>query len=89
MSRSTRIAWYLCVLAFVLHSGFSFYTRSINSNWQNVPPPPTKDSAALFAIGDPQFAYRMFGIMIQNLGDTGGRVTPLYAYDFECNRESM
>lgn len=32
--------------------------------------------------GDPQMAYRIYGLMLQNLGDTGGRSTALKDYDY-------
>lgn len=62
---------------------FWFYARDFRSHWQAVPPVPTEISLKGSAIGDPQLAYRMTGVMLQNFGDTGGHSTPLSAYDFD------
>ncbi|MCB9988875.1 MAG: hypothetical protein H6868_06020 [Rhodospirillales bacterium] len=59
------------------------YARGIQAQWLNVPPVPGEKSGAIMALGDPEFAYRMSGIMLQNLGDTGGRSTNLSAYDYD------
>jgi hypothetical protein len=58
--------------------------RHTKAQWLNVPPTPSLASAQAFGLGDTQFAYRVFGVMIQNFGDTGGRVTPIKDYDFEA-----
>ncbi|MCB1531503.1 MAG: hypothetical protein KDJ35_01405 [Alphaproteobacteria bacterium] len=60
-----------------------FYARDISARWLNVPPVPSSVSASGAALGDQQFAYRSIGIMLQNLGDTGGRSTPLKNYDYK------
>lgn len=36
-----------------------------------------------FALGDRQFAYRLTGMILQNLGNTGGRSLSLAQYDYE------
>ncbi len=59
-----------------------FYARDIKGYWINVPPVPGEIGAVSFALGDKQFAYRGLGIMLQNLGDTGGNSTALKDYDF-------
>jgi hypothetical protein len=48
-----------------------------------VPPVPSAAGAAAFALGDGQFAYRTMGLMLQNFGDSGGRVTNFKEYDYE------
>lgn len=60
-----------------------FAIRHSQGHWQNVPPVPDKAYAALYGLGDKSFSYRLNGIMIQNLGDTGGRFTPLQEYDYD------
>jgi len=62
---------------------FWFHSRNIKSQWLNVPPVPSTFSALSSTLGDKQFASRVISIMIQNLGSTGGRVTPIKDYDFE------
>lgn len=60
-----------------------YSVRPITARWTNVPPAPPKSSASLIGLGDRQFAYRIYGIIIQNFGDTGGLITPVANYDFE------
>lgn len=57
--------------------------KSLRTEWGNVPPAPGKIGALWTALGDEQFAYRLYGLFIQNMGDTGGRVTSLKDYDYE------
>lgn len=62
---------------------FWFSVRHVQTQWTNVPPPPPKQYASASGLGDRSFSYRMNGIMIQNMGDTGGRTTALKDYNFE------
>lgn len=57
--------------------------RSEQARWLNVPPVPGENGAVAFALGDRQFAYRTIGVMLQNLGDTGGRTTSFKDYDYD------
>ena len=69
--------------ALILNMIFLFNAQDRRAEWANVPPVPDERSAPLSGLGDPQFAYRTFGLMIQNFGDIGGRVTPLSEYNIE------
>lgn len=60
------------------------YARDMQARWANVPPVPSSLGAALAGLGDSQFAYRALGVMIQNLGDTGGRSTRFDDYDYKA-----
>ncbi len=71
------------VLALILNITFWFSVRDMGARWGNVPPPPDIKYAASYGLGDASFAYRINGIMIQNLGDTGGMITPLEDYNYE------
>ena len=73
----------LCVLALLLNAAFWLYTKNLQARWINVPPAPSKFSANVMTLGDSEFAYRILGIMIQNFGSIGGRITPIKDYDFE------
>ncbi|PJB71334.1 MAG: hypothetical protein CO093_05415 [Alphaproteobacteria bacterium CG_4_9_14_3_um_filter_47_13] len=73
----------LCFLAFICHAGFSISNRSLKASWKNVPPVPSEAGAVAMAAGDRELAYRMIGSMMQNLGDSGGNITSLGAYNFE------
>lgn len=59
------------------------YSRNIQQGWINVPPVPSQMGALGITMGDKQLAYRYFGLMIQNLGDTGGQVRNLSEYNYE------
>lgn len=47
-----------------------------------VPPAPSKQDLALAAFGDNQFLFRIYGLSLQQFGDTFGRTTALYKYDY-------
>ena len=57
--------------------------RSFRAQWLNIPPVPSAAGAAAFALGETQVAYRTMGLMLQNFGDSGGRVTNFKDYDYE------
>ena len=78
--KTIEILLYVAVFLNIL---FWFSGRDLRPHWQAVPPVPTEFNLQSSAIGDSQLAYRMTGIMLQNFGDTGGRITPLDHFDFE------
>ncbi len=82
-SPAERKIWIVLYLALALNIALWFHARSFTSRWTNVPPVPSQISATASGLGDHQFAYRIIGIMLQNLGDTGGRTTGLAEYDYE------
>lgn len=82
----TRNIFYIQIfiaLSLVLNILFWFSVRDVRAKWGNVPPAPDVKYASSMGLGDLSFAYRSNGIMIQNLGDTGGRVTPLKDYNYD------
>lgn len=60
-----------------------FYARDVQARWANVPPVPDEAGAAGFGFGDTQFSYRSLGLMLQNMGDSGGRSTALKDYNYD------
>lgn len=56
--------------------------RHDRATWLNVPPAPSPVAARLFGLNDSAFAYRSIGLMLQNMGDTGGRATAFKQYDY-------
>lgn len=58
------------------------HLRPQQAEWANVPPAPSERAATMSMLGDPQLAYRAIGIMLQNLGDSGGRTTALKDYNY-------
>ncbi|MDB2682953.1 hypothetical protein N9Z27_01725 [Alphaproteobacteria bacterium] len=78
-----RKIWIVLSIALIGCIGLWFTTKHYQSKWTNVPPPPGKLSAAGAGLGDTIFAYRSYGILLQNMGDQGGRTTNLRDYNFE------
>lgn len=72
------------VIAIICNVAFWFSVRPLKAEWGNVPPVPDKEFASSIGLGDASFAYRINGIMLQNLGDAGGRSTPLKDYDYDA-----
>jgi tetratricopeptide (TPR) repeat protein len=76
---------------FILLAQFVFWhgagswkgTKSINPELEVVPVVPSVEMLKAFSFGDEQLTFRYNGYMMQFLGDTFGRVTPLKDYDFE------
>jgi len=75
----------IAALIIVLSANFMFWLslRDVQAQWGNVPPAPKEQFAALYGLGDEVFSYRINALMLQNLGETGGRVTSLRDYDYE------
>ena len=72
------------LLAAVLALNLIFWmgAKFIYAKWEGVPPVPERNGAVMMALGDPQFAYRLGALTLQNLGDSGGRVTPIRSYSY-------
>lgn len=81
--RRTSYLLYAClVIAVALNVAFWLRAHTILPKWDNVPPVPTKTSAAFSMLGDDGAAYRVLGYTLQNLGNTGGNYQPLKIYDY-------
>ena len=74
----------LFTLSIALNIALWSSVRSIQTRWSNVPPTPGLSGALWSSLGDPQLAYRGYGLMIQNMGDTGGRIINLGEYDYNA-----
>src|SRR5690606_9801475 len=73
----------VCVLAaLLLCVGMSRLSYPMRHAWPGLPPASSRASTLLYGFGDVQFAYRNVGMMLQNAGDTGGRVTNLKDYNY-------
>ncbi len=66
-----------------LQAAFWWRTRDLQAGWEGVPPAPSSQVAKALALGDGQFLYRAATFVLQNMGDEGGRVTPLKDYDYQ------
>lgn len=71
-------------LAVVLQISLWTYARGFQARWANVPPVPSYAGALSFGLGDAQFAYRALGVMLQNLGNTGGLTINIEEYDYDA-----
>lgn len=70
------------VLALVAQGTFWEHTRHIVPEMGIVPAVPGEQSVQALAMGDEEAYFRLLGLKIQNSGDTFGRFTALYKYDF-------
>lgn len=69
-------------LAVILQFSVWLTLRPIQARWINIPPVPERLTASFSTLGDDQFAYRLYAMNLQNMGDEGGRVTALKDYDY-------
>ena len=73
----------LVALVFLLlQGGFWHHTRQIMPETGIVPEVPGEQTVRALALGDEQTFFRVLGLRIQNSGDTFGRFTALYKYDY-------
>lgn len=83
--RSSPAAVYVFLLiALILQLSLWWAVRGQQARWTNVPPAPSYAGAAALGLGDPQFAYRAAGVMMQNLGNNGGRTTRFDDYNYDA-----
>ncbi len=84
MSKAEKKLWLIFFIFLIGNAGLWLVLRQTQAKWMNVPPVPGKNAVYASALGDGKFAYRSLGIMLQNLGDTGGRSTSLHEYDYDA-----
>lgn len=83
MTRKNHIAIYgLLLIAVLANIGVWHSVRHVKSRWLNVPPVPSEAGILAFTLGDKEFAYRFVSLVLQNLGDVGGRSLMLKEYDY-------
>lgn len=75
------IAIFLCLL--LLQGGFWHRTHHILPDMSIVPDVPSDDTLKALSFGDEEALFRLLGLKLQNAGDTFGRFTALYKYDYE------
>jgi|GEM_PF-342397 len=79
-------AMQLAVLSFVLllggQVGFWSHTRSIMPEMGIVPDVPGERTVSALSFGDEEAFFRLLALNIQSSGDTFGRFTALYKYDY-------
>jgi hypothetical protein len=72
----------LVLAALAAHAALAMQYRGVQAGWPGVPSPPPAALAPLLTLGDDQLFYRATAFGLQNMGDGGGRTTPLAAYDY-------
>lgn len=72
----------LLLLVLACNIGLWSSVRGQQDKWLNVPPAPDVRFAASYGLGDAQLSYRSMGLMIQNMGDSGGRTVSLQDYNY-------
>ena len=62
---------------------WSNWTSKIKATFTITPLPPSRIEMNIFSLGDKSLLYRIYGLQLQNAGDTFGETTPLKEYDYE------
>jgi hypothetical protein len=73
--------WLICFV--LLQLGFWDLTRDKLPDMGIVPDVPGQTAVKALSFGDEQFYFRILALDLQNAGDTFGRFTELYKYDFK------
>ena len=87
MEISKRIPLIILLLFCVINALFWMKNHKTQASWGNVPPVPSVTTAKLITLGDGQFAYRIYALMLQNIGSVGGRGVALKKYDYNKLKE--
>ena len=77
-----RSAVYVFVAVLMGQAAFWHYTRAIKPEMAIVPDVPGERAVRALSFGDEEAFFRLLSLNIQNSGDTFGRFTALYKYDF-------
>jgi len=77
-----RIVVAILIVFLGLQGGFWYRTHSILPDMGVVPDVPGKTTLKALSFGDDQALFRLLALNLQNAGDTFGRFTALYKYDF-------
>ncbi len=81
-TRAMRIAIALFALFLAAQGAFWYHTRDIMPEMSVVPDVPGIRTVRALSFGDEEAFFRLLALNIQNSGDTFGRFTALYKYDF-------
>jgi len=79
--RRWRLA--VCVAGLALaQAGYGYSVRHVDPARDYLSPVPSISAQEALAFGDRIFLHRLYALIVQNAGDTGGRIVPVRAYDF-------
>lgn len=81
-ARPVRRLLLVALAALAVHAVLAYQQRALQAAWPGVPVAPSAALAPALALGDAQLFYRSAAFGLQNMGDQGGRVTPLTGYDY-------
>ncbi len=81
-STSSFLLYSFFLFAILANVLFWSHSHKIFSEWSNVPAAPSKNAATIWGLGDTEITYRLFGYLLQNMGNTGGNFEPLKKYDY-------
>ena len=82
-SNGLRIAIAFLCIFLAAQGGFWYHSRSIMPEMGIVPDVPGERTVHALSFGDEEAFFRLLALNIQNSGDTFGRFTALYKYDFK------
>lgn len=77
-----RVAIAVFILALAAQGGFWWKTHAILPEMTIVPDVPGEATVKALSLGDEEAFFRLLALNVQNAGDTYGRFTALYKYDF-------
>lgn len=85
ISRQKELNLLKIILLFFFFLQIYFYNLTINTKAfiEVVPTPISKKTMKAFSLGDEQYYFRTNAYKIQIMGDTFGRNTPLFKYDYK------
>lgn len=81
--KTGRTVILIFVAAFILQAALAFRLWDYQKGWPNVPPAPSAVGLSSFHLGDRQLAYRTTNLMLQNLGNLGGRAEKFEEYNYQ------
>lgn len=81
-ARRLRAPIALLTALLTLQGAFWWHTRQIMPEMGIVPEVPGERTVKALSFGDDEAFFRLLGLTLQNSGDTFGRFTALYKYDF-------
>ncbi len=78
-----KVLWGLFIALLLTQAGLWLSVRDSRAQWNNVPPAVSKGAMSAATLGDEQMSYRLAAMMLQNMGNTGGRTIKFEEYDYE------
>ena len=77
-----RLSTLVLTVACLGQAGFWYASHDLGPRLDILPELPSDQAVRAVAFGDNQFVFRLFGLHLQNAGDSTGHFTPLADYDY-------